>query len=151
MNLLTTASAIAAEVDRRLKTITQANGYETNIGATTFRGKLRIEDSLVPCGVLIEGSDTVEARPGRIPQCEIAQSYVIGGYVPCDPDNPNDAAHAVLRDIKRSVFSGNANLDGRVKIVRYKGRDIGPRADGQPIVFAVVELEVEYVEDLTKP
>lgn len=149
--LLSSAPAIASELASRLAQITVANGYVTNIGSKVFRGKRKIEDSAVPCAVLIEAEDMVEDRPGRLPAAQITQRYVLGGYEQCDPDNPNDMAHSIIRDIKRAVFPGDGNLGGKVRAVKYRGRDIGPRTDGQPIVFAVVEIDIEYVEDLTNP
>ena len=78
----------------------------------------------------------------------------------CDPDNPNDMAHQIISDIKKAVFSntdatrvdttmGTVSFGGRVKSVHYRGRDIGPRTDGVPIVFAVVHIDVVYVEQLS--
>lgn len=154
---ITQAYPLSLHISSLLAEITTANGYETDIGARVFRGRLKIDPTHVPCAVLIEGED----RPGDQQQrtsLKITQDYVLGGYVQCDPDHPNDAAHAVLRDIKKALFrrrSGDVieqqNFDGRVKAVRYVGRDIGPRADGEAIVFAVVHIEVDYAETLTPP
>lgn len=145
------AADVAAEIATRMAAITVANGCETDIGLRVFRGRRKIEDDMVPCAVLIEGSDVVRDQPGKLPTASIDQSYVLGGYVACDPDNPNDAAHAVIRDIKRAMFKGNATFGKSVLHVKYKGRDIGPRTDGVAIVFAIVEITVTYVEDLTNP
>ena len=45
---------------------------------------------------------------------------------------------------------GTVSFGGRVKSVEYRGRDIGPRTDGVPIVFAVVHIDVTYVENLAE-
>ncbi|MBS4019904.1 MAG: hypothetical protein KGZ68_16915, partial [Dechloromonas sp.] len=66
-------------------------------------------------------------------------------------NDPNDAAHEAIRDIKRAIFAGDGNFGGRVLKVTYAGRDIGPRADGVPVVFVTVDIDVDYVEDLTNP
>ena len=156
--VFTRARDIAAYLSDLLAGITQANGYETDIGLRVFRGKRRIDDDAPPCAVLLEGEDTPGETQGNASQ-KIAQAYVLGGYAPCDPDNPNDVAHQIISDIKRVVFSrkdltraeqiqGTTTLGGRVKSVNYKGRDIGPRTDGAAIVFAVVHIEVEFVEQL---
>jgi hypothetical protein len=71
--------------------------------------------------------------------------------VSCDPNHPNDAAHAAIRDIKRAMFAGDGNFGGRVLKVSYQGRDIGPRVDGEPVVYVQVTIDIDYVEDLTNP
>lgn len=147
----TKASEVSQALYQRLLTVTKANGSETEIGATVYRGRRNVDESTVPCCVLIEGPDTPTDRPGRLPSVAITQRYVVAAYLPCDPNNPNDAAHAAIRDIKRAMFAGDGNLGGRALRISYRGRDIGPRADGLPIVFVSVDLDVEFVEDLTNP
>lgn len=151
------ASEIAAHITSILQTITTANGYHTNIGQTVYRGRLKHDEDRVPYAVLIEGEDRPDGNSGA--EVLIEQDYVIGGYVTCDPDNPNDAAHGVIKDIKKALFtsdlvwrSGGAGSrglgHGRVKKLAYRGRDIGPRADGKAIVFAVVHISVTFAENL---
>ncbi len=151
MSLYQTAGEIATALSARLATIKKVNGFETDIGLRVYRGVRKVEDDAVPCAVLIEGSDTVVSRAGKLPTANIDQGYLLGGYAPCDPNNPNDAAHAIIRDLKKAVFAGNATLDGKVPMVTYTGRDIGPRTDGVAIVFALIEVTVNYVENLTAP
>lgn len=147
----TKASEISAELFARAGSISVANGCETDIGLRVFRGRRNVDESQVPCAVVIEGNDTPRDRPGRIPSVSITQRFVLAAYVPCDPDNPNDAAHAAVRDIKRAIFKDGGSWGSRVSRVSYQGRDIGPRADGRPIVFVTVDIDVDYVEDLTNP
>ena len=147
----TKASEISAELFARMQRITVANGSETNIGAHVFRGRRNVDETQVPCAVVIEGNDTPRDRPGRLPSVSITQRFVLAAYVPCDPDNPNDAAHAAVRDIKRALFTDGGSWGTQVSRVSYRGRDIGPRADGRPIVFVTVDIDVDYVEDLTNP
>lgn len=153
------ASAIAEHLAGILGTIRTANGYRTNIGATVFRGRLKHDEDRVPYAVLIEGEDRASDHRD-VKDVKVAQDYVLGGYVMCDPDNPNDAAHDVIKDIKKAVFTSDLAWQapapgargigqGRVKALQYRGRDIGPRADGKNIVFAVVHITVEFAEDLT--
>lgn len=136
-------------ISNLLAQITVANGYNTDIGAKVLRGRRKIDDTQVPCAVMIEGEDHPGDNIGR-DTLKITQDYVLGGYVRCDPDHPNDAAHLVLKDIKKALFpdSRDLNFGGRALKVRYVGRDIGPRADGVPIVYAVVHIEVDYAEAL---
>lgn len=151
MTIYTTAAAIAADLTTRLQSITVANGSETDVGLRVLRGRRNVDEQMVPCAVLIEGTDVIQDRPGRLPAVAVKQRYVVGVYVKCDIDHPNDAAHAAIRDVKRAMFKVNGTLEGRVLKITYAGRDIGPRTDGFPIVFATINLDVEYVEDLTNP
>jgi hypothetical protein len=152
----TNATQIAAELKRRIDLIrTDADvPYLTNIGAKVFRGKVRIDDDLVPCTSIIEGEDHVQSTPGRSALWKIGQRYALVGYAQCDPDNPNDTAHQIIRDFKRAVFWTNGkpttDLGGLALEVHYKGRQIGPRADGAAIVMAIVEIEVVYIESPTE-
>lgn len=159
MTVYTKAADIAQHLDGLLAGIRKDAGYKTDIGRQVFRGKRKIDDDRPPCAVIIEGEDRPGGTQGPASQ-KITQSYVLGGYDECDPDHPNDTAHAIISDIKRAIFTvtnptrveqieGTNTFGGRVKNVAYRGRDIGPRADGVPIVFAVVHIDVEFVEQLT--
>lgn len=143
----TKASDIAEYLTGLIQTIKTADGFNTDIGLTVFRGKRKIDDDLVPCAVLIEGEDRVGDNVGR-EEIKITQSYVLGGYVKCDPDNPNDAAHLIIKDLKKVLFSQGPRMGGRVRAISYTGRDIGPRSDGIPIVFAVIHIDIEFAETL---
>lgn len=154
--LITTAGGIAAEIERRLKLIRIADGYETDIGRKVQMGlqKLPGEDD-VPVCVVNEGEDDVSDRPGRLPQVLVSQLYALDGFDACDPDRPNDKAHMILRDIKRVLFA-ETETDGttwgaRVSKVDYNGRRIGTRPDGVALVQARVLITVSYVETLATP
>lgn len=157
MNPLNNAAEVAEHITTRLAAVQIANGAETDLGARVYRGRHNIDDDTVPCVVLFEGPDNPVDQPGMraMAAVQVSPRYVIAAYVPCDKDNPNDAAHAAVRDIKRALFreDGKASVDfgGRVRKVTYKGRDIGPRADGRPIVFVTVDIVVDFSEDLANP
>lgn len=154
MSQYQTAGEIATYLSTVLATITKANGYETDIGVRVFRGRRNIHDDHVPCAVLIEGRDRVtQGASRREASASIDQDYILGGYVNCDPDNPNDDAHKIIRDLKKALFGGEngTTLNGRVAKVEYTGRDIGPRVDGLPIVFALIQVTITYVERLATP
>lgn len=150
--IYTRAGDVAAELFTRLSTIRLAAGFETDIGRDVKRGRRKMPgDDAPPCMVMFEGDDTPTDRPGRIPLVQVQQSYIFDGFDKCDPDNPNDKAHMIIRDIKRVIFAGDATLGGKVSKVIYMGRDIGPRPDGVALVQARVMIAVEFVEDLTNP
>lgn len=152
------SSDIAEYLTTVLQGITVAGGYRTDIGTTVFRGRLKHDEDRVPYAVLIEGEDRPEENDGGRLDLTITQDFVLGAYVNCNVDNPNDAAHDAIKDIKKAVFTsdlarkaqaGARGGNGRVKSLAYRGKDIGPRADGKGIVFAVVHISVTFAEDLT--
>ena len=143
----TKASDIAEYLTTLLAGVTIANGYHTDIGLRVFRGKRSKVEEQIPCAVLIEGEDHPGESAGR-ESIKIVQDYVVGGYVACDPDNPNDAAHLVLKDIKKVLFQQGSRMGNRVTNISYSGRDIGPRPDGVAIVFAVVHISITFAETL---
>ena len=154
MTVYVKSSDVSAEIIARIQTITVANGFETDIGLNVKRGrrKLPVEDE-VPCAVLIEGNDSVEDTAGRTQTAfvKVKQPYLIDGFDACDPDNPNDKAQAMIRDIKKVLFKDGRNFGGKVVEVNYQGKDIGPRADGVALVQARVAIEVSFAEDLANP
>ncbi len=154
MSLLQSAGDIAAELKARLQTRTVAQGAETDIGTRVLLGKRSVDKSQIPCVVVIEGDDMPEPGNART-KYQIEQRYALLAYLPCDIDNPNTAAHAAIRDMKRAVFTTDGEADNRladrVKKIEYLGRDIGPRADGEAFVLAIIEVAVTYVEDVATP
>ena len=154
MSFLQSAEDIAAELRTRLLTRTIAQGAETDIGTVVYQGRRMIDNSQIPCIVLLEGDD-VPDRVNAATAYKIAQRYVLMAYLPCDPDAPNIAAHAAIRDLKRAVFTTDGRADyklgGKVGNVEYLGRDIGPRGDGAPFVLALIEINVDYVENVASP
>lgn len=158
MTTYTTASQVAAEIYARMQDIKIENGYETNMGLTVFQGKVKVADEQVQeaisCVSVIEGIDVVQqqAAQGRLPAVRVEQRYGLVGYAVCDLDQPNLAAHAMLRDFKRSIWKGgDSTWGGKVRSVLYRSRDIGPRPDGVAIVMALLEIGVEYAEELGQP
>lgn len=152
---LHSVEAVSAELRTRLLTRTIAQGAETDIGADVHLGRTKIDDTMIPCTVIIEADDQPGRRSSVGTQYEVTQRFILFAYLPCDPMNPNTAAHAAIRDIKRAVFLTNGKDDvtwgGKVRKVEYQGKDIGPRADGAAFVVTAVEITAEYVERLAAP
>lgn len=147
-----TSGAVSAEIKTRLSTIRKGTYFETDIGRDVMMGRRKVPgDDQPPCIQVFEGDDDVRDQPGRMPSVLISQQYVIDGFDACDPDNPNDKAQAMIRDIKRAIFRDGTTWGGKVKSVSYLGRDIGPRPDGVALVQARVLISVEYVENLAEP
>lgn len=153
-NTIFTAGGVADELEARLKTIRIADNFETDIGRDVAMGRRKIPgDDQPPCLQVLEGLDDVRDYQGRNPMVLTEQQFVISGFDKCDPDQPNKRAHAMIRDIKKAVFKGpdGSTWGGKVKQVRYLGKDIGPRPDGVALVQAQVLIAVQFVEDMTQP
>lgn len=150
--------AIGAELATRLAARTVAQGAETDLGLRVFRGKRRVDDAQMPCSVVIEGSSSPIDDLNRAGEVLHSMDIALHAYVPCDPDNPNVAAHAALRDLKRAVWPLvtteprriDTNLGRLASKLSFQGQDIAPRADGAGFVLAVLQISVEVSEDLTK-
>lgn len=148
---------IGAEIASRLAACTVAAGAETDLGTRVYRGRRRIDDAQIPCVVVVEGSSQSLADDDRVGDVLHAMDVALHAYLPCDADNPNVAAHAALRDLKRALWpklSGNridASLGKRARAVRFTTQDIAPRADGAGFVLAVLQVSVEVAEDLSTP
>lgn len=148
----TRAADVAAEISERMSSIRLSLNAETDIGRDVMRGRRTLpEDDKPPCIIVIEGNDDPRDTPGRIPSCHTVLPFIVDAFDVCDPNNPNDQAHAMIRDIKRAIFRDGTTFGGKVRSVKYTGRDIGPRPDGAALVQARVTLEVEFVEDLQHP
>lgn len=145
------AEDVASAIRTRVQQCTRAQGAETDLGRQVFQGRKSIDDSMSPCSTILEGMDSVDSRRMNDEQ-EVTQQYIIFAYVPCDPNDPNIAAHAAIRDMKRALFRDkDGKLGGQVRQVKYIGRDIGPRADGGNSVVAAIEVHVTFVERLSNP
>jgi hypothetical protein len=146
---MSTASEIAAAIAARVATITLANDFATPIGTRVYRGKRRLDESAIPCAIILEGDDApADEQRAR---AKIEANFIIEGHTACDPDNPNDAAHLIIADLKKALFAGDLTFGGKVRDVRYLGRTISPREDGMSTVAAAVEITVTYFEHLANP
>lgn len=143
------ANTLAMAVADRLTTISVDNGFFTDIGLKLFRGKRRLGEDDVPCVVLIEGQ--YSANGNSLRSVSVDQTYICEGVCACDPDNPNDAAHKMISDLKTAIFTGDPSFGRTVKRMDFISHAIAPREDGIPIVTASVEFRVTYVEDLLNP
>jgi hypothetical protein len=145
------ANDIAMALHARLSEITTANGFETNAGSRVLRGRRRLDQSKLPCCVIIELPDSVKDQQTR--RVSITAPYVLEAHAQCDPDNPNDVGHKLVADIKRAVFSAPLKYgdDKPLLALKYVRRTIAPRDDGTDVVAVAVEVSAEYVEQLANP
>jgi hypothetical protein len=142
---------ISLDIYTALKNIQTGFGYETDVGSIVFRGKASpVDKTQMPCCVIFEGADEIKGAQGELsPKVLTEQYYMLVAYLPCDPDNPNDAGHAAIRDLKKAIFNdASFAIKKKYRNVKYLGRYIGPRADGESIVHASIEISVEYLDVL---
>lgn len=150
---MSTANDIALALTSRVETINGADGYETTIGVRVYRGRRRLDESCIPCTVIIESDDQVleQTRGREAAQVKLGQRYILEGHDACDPDHPNDTAQKIIADLKRAIFKAGWYDPTFIRNIRYIGRTISPREDGTAIVAAAIEVEIEFVESLTAP
>lgn len=147
---MSTADKIATELAARLAQITIANGYQTDIGLRVYDGRRNLDESHMPCVVMVEDDDDPAAM--QAPNSKTAMPWLIEGHTACDPDNPNAAGRKIVADLKKAVFSGDLTFgDKRAVACRYGGRSISPRTDGLALVSASVTIIVDVVENLASP
>lgn len=147
---MSTADKIAAELAARLAQITIANGYQTDIGLRVYDGRRNLDESHMPCVVMVEDDDDPAGM--QAPNGKTAMPWLLEGHTACDPDHPNVAARKIVADLKKAVFSGDLTFgDKRAVACRYGGRSIAPRVDGLALVSASVTIIVDVVENLAAP
>jgi hypothetical protein len=156
MSLVYSAEQIGAHIAARVAGCTVANGAETDLGVKVYRGRRKLDDEMFPCSTLLEGEDVADQAEGRRrADVKVTRTYTVDAYLPCNPNDPNLAAHAAIRDLKRALFRTDGKADstfgGLVASVAYLGSDIGTRADGASFVQAQVRVAVTHVEDLANP
>ena len=150
MSTITRTSVLSQYIDQLLAGITIAGGYQTDIGLRHFRGRRNLDGSSAPCVSLIEGPDEPQDQGAGREQVVIRQHYAISAHVPCDPDNPNDAANDAVEDIRHALFRQGVTLGGAIKKLDYNGREIGTRADGEATVQVVVHVSALMAQDLVR-
>jgi hypothetical protein len=137
---------------QRAALIRVASGYKTDIGARVYRGKRALDAEAIPCCVIVEGDDV--PREGAIlknTNVIIDVPFQFEALLPCDPNNPNDAAHDAIADICAVLFGGDdPNFGGILKRgLVYVGRTIEPRVAGTATVGVAIKIRAEVKEDLT--
>ncbi len=140
------ADTLAAELAARISAITVANGYATDIGLRVFEGRRRLDESHIPCAVIVEGDDAPSGQ--QIGKIKNVARYAVEGIAPCDADHPNVAGRAIVADIKKAIWGGDITFGRTIVSLDYIGRTIAPRDDGLETVSAAVEFSLSFAETL---
>lgn len=155
------------EIERRLKLITQANGYNTDLGTGVFLHDIELDPSVAERGVVAvaDVSNIVEeggrldfmAGSGMRARVERPITYYGIDLPPANRDDWLTAADDLLSDMKRAIFgpvTARENYFSRVAKVRtlaVQGGEVErPRSSDQRIIVALT-LTPTYVEDLGNP
>lgn len=136
--------------------VTKQNGYLTDIGSRVFRGRIALDDSCPPCITIIETTDNSDDVTANGTNVVISQRFVFEAALPCDPDNPNDAAHDAISDLMRSVFQhvdprSSGTVGRAVSRIDYISKNIVPRKEGTGFVSASITVNAKYNFDLKNP
>ncbi|MFZ6767765.1 hypothetical protein ACO0LM_11845 [Undibacterium sp. Di26W] len=154
--MATKAAQIASKIEEKIRGILTTNGFETNIGENVYRGRIHPDGMKLPFTVIGEADDNPTGSTSRGTETRISQRYILEATLNCDRDNPNDAAHQAIGDLKKAIFKDVAKtalqtLGGLAISVAYSGRMISPRPDGTAMVTASITITVDYTENLAEP
>lgn len=145
------ALTVIKTVQSELEKITIANGYSSDAGFRVSRGRLRLSpDEVFPLLLIHEGDESIEKRVGNN-VVQIQLPIVVEGFDVSDPENPLDAAHDLLADIKRALFPSIQKYSGLIIRCEYDGKSIQPPDDGSSFVSVIVRLNILWGEYLAEP
>lgn len=147
---------IATAVRARLANISIANGFYTDAGLRIFTGRRNVDQADVPCLVINEGEDSVFAQKDT--RVSLGLAMAVQGFIACDPDDPYQAGHRLVRDIKRAIFTehdaGYPHWGRRgddtplVNRTTYVGRTVSQREDGASLLSVVVQVRFDVADTL---
>lgn len=143
---MSTAKEIGTALVANLATITSTNGYKTDMALRVYKGRRTLDDSLIPSVVLAALPDQVADATNQGTIILVTQRYVMEAHLPCDPNNPNDAAHDAIEDMKRMIFGREHRVQIRTR--NYIGKANLPRQDGSAYVGASITIECTFKERL---
>lgn len=97
---------IQKAVGAAIAEITPANGYVNDFSAAVFRGRMYFGDS-DPCPMIsiLEPPIPIEAftTPANAQSAPTEYLLLIQGFVDDDADNPTDAAHIAMAEVKKRL------------------------------------------------
>lgn len=157
----------------RMKTITPANGYVSDLSDTTtdgvvlarvYRGRTDFGfNDPRPLLSIREHPKALEQTHGTTTSSSRAGEWelLFQGFVDDDPDNPTDPAHYMAADVVKALMAEKAQEDN---ILGFGGRKpcvtdirVGAYAalpaDGEvsDVAFFIMPVTLVLVEDLSKP
>jgi len=147
------ATTITAALVTVLRTVTAANGYVSNVGASVRVGEVRGMATQAPACFVIPGrGGPGEARYGEARQ--VIREYEVRGFASV-LDHPTISDYAlvdtVIWDIRRAMESYEPAVDSLIQSLAYRGDRPGYREEGGNAVGAAVTYELTYLVTLTDP
>lgn len=151
-----TAHRIVLALQARCEAITKAGGYATDAGLRVYRGRdvVTRSDSFPLLVIHRDPEEVVGAQGGRqFPgvSLRLRMAFGIEGHIEADPDNPLDAAHAVIADIKQAIFLPTDRLVPETTELAYTDSFVERRGDGASIASVAVNGHVEFTEEVGQP
>lgn len=141
----------------RLETISVANGYNTDAGSHVFRGRTYIdEDNELPGLTVIENDEQGTEAQVSGTQVRETTGYEVHGLITADPNNPLDAGHQLVADIKRALFQHPSGpefetLPKSGATLEYLGRQVLSSPLGSELAEVMVQLNVSHSEQYGNP
>lgn len=141
------------EIERRLRGVREADGYETDAGRNVFRSlrSVTVDDS----GTLVlwDGGESTSSTPGG--PVDVVLSVSVEGHVLADKCETGEALEAIKADVKRAVLAlssgGLSDAEGAIGNIRYTGAQPSPREEGSSSESLVLTFEVTYREGCGNP
>ncbi|TXH56551.1 MAG: hypothetical protein E6Q97_06135 [Desulfurellales bacterium] len=146
------------EIERRLRGVRKADGYETDAGRNVFRSLRSVEVDDSGALVLWDGGESATGEAGH--PSKVALTVNIEGHVLADKCETGTALEEIKADIKRAVLSesngalaepGPQAREYLIGTIRYTGAQPSPREEGSTSESIVLTFEVGYVEGVGNP
>lgn len=152
----TVAQQVLGALAARLAQISVAGGYNTDAGLHVFRGRAFLDPSTeVPALTVVENDEQGTDAEVTGTLVRETTAYQVQGLVRADRDNPLDAGHELLADIKRALFKAPEGPEFEQLIagatLAYTGRQVLSREEGQSFAEVSVSLEVTHSERYGNP
>lgn len=147
---------VATQITDRLAaiaaTITTANGYASNVGATVKVAQLDAIGSDAPACILIPGRQQAESQMGG--KAKLSRDYDIKAFVdlrdhPSLP--PHELADLVLWDLRRRFSLYDAPLHLLINDISIKDDQPGYPENGGSLVGCSLTLGLSYLITLEPP
>lgn len=144
------------EIERRLRRVRTADGYESDAGLSVFSSRRSIDPEQLPALVVWDNGETSASNPGG--PVRIAMTVLVEAHGPCDQADTGDVLQALKADVKRALLakSNGALVDEEsaprgFATIRYAGAQPSARDNGATSESIAMTFEVTYGEGCGNP
>lgn len=145
----------------RLEAIDGTGAYNTSAGGQIYIARGKVDQSVLPCLILVPGDETAApttgdgAPSGQSQAMRMSFEVNVEGHVTAEQSNTGEQLEYIKADIKRAVllFDSPTLADGNFKIgpVGYLGSTPSPRDDGSQTESVQCRFRVTYTEKFGDP